>query len=394
MKYLSVIELIDNSISGEWGEEPLHEPTIKVIRNTNFTNEGKLNLSEVVERSIPKIKILSKSLKFGDIIIEKSGGSPNQPVGRVVFYDQKDGEYLFSNFTSALRPRQNVHSRYLFYILYAHHCFKTTLSYQNKTTGILNLQLKRYLEETKIPLPPLETQKKIAAILDKADELRQNDKKILQKYEQLAQSVFLDMFGDLVNNQMGWPLVKFGSIFRSLKYGVSTPPIYSTNGTPFIRATNIKGGGITKNGMVYISNIEASKIEKCRLDEGDLIIVRSGANTGDCSRIPKEYQDAYGGFDIIIKIDEPYSTFYNFLLNTKSGKAVLAPLTRRAGQPHLNSMQITALEVIAPPTGMQLRFKELLENIEIQKSITLKSLQKSEELFQSLLQRAFKGELA
>lgn len=306
-----------------------------------------------------------------------------------VFEWKKDDAWLNQHIFKVIFDKYEFEKRFFYYLIsYS----LNQLEKEVHGSTMKHITKKRF-DNIIIPLPPLETQKKIAAKLDKANELRQNDKKILEKYDQLAQSVFLEMFGDLVNNQMGWPLEKFGSIFRSLKYGVSTPPIYSTNGTPFIRATNIKGGGITKNGMVYISNIEASKIEKCRLDEGDLIIVRSGANTGDCSRIPKEYQDAYGGFDIIIKIDEPYSTFYNFLLNTKSGKAVLAPLTRRAGQPHLNSKQITALEVIAPPTDMQLRFKELLENIEIQKSITLKSLQKSEELFQSLLQRAFKGEL-
>ena len=112
-----ITNLIEKPISGEWGKEPLIDPIIKVLRSTNFTNDGKLDLSNVVERSISQNKIELKSLKYGDIIIEKSGGSPNQPVGRVVYYDQKDGEYLFSNFTSALRPKECVFPRYLFFLL-------------------------------------------------------------------------------------------------------------------------------------------------------------------------------------------------------------------------------------------------------------------------------------
>lgn len=249
------------------------------------------------------------------------------------------------------------------------------------------------LENLKIPLPPLEVQKKIASILDKADEIRQKNKAIIAKYNELTQSIFLEIFGDLVNNQKQWEIVNFGKIFKSLRYGVSSPPEYSEKGIPFIRATNIKNGTVVSKGLVYISEQEANKILKCKLNEGDLIVVRSGANTGDCSRIPKEYAGSYGGFDIIIEIEEPYSTFYNFLLNTKAGKAVLDPLTRRAGQPHINSKQLTDLNVVLPPIELQKKFADQVELIEKQKSLAEESLKKSEELFDSLLDKAFKGEL-
>jgi len=137
----------------------------------------------------------------------------------------------------------------------------------------------------------------------------------------------------------------------------------------------------------------ADKIEKCKLKESDLIIVRSGVNTGDCSRIPKEYEGSYGGFDIIVEIDEPYSTFYNFMLNTDAGKAVLEPLTRRAGQPHLNSKQITQLKVFEVPVDLQNQFAQRVQAIEAQKAQAQESLAKAENLFNSLLQKAFKGEL-
>ena len=93
------------------------------------------------------------------------------------------------------------------------------------------------------------------------------------------------------------------------------------------------------------------------------------------------------------EINEPHSTFYNFLLNTKSGKAVIEPFTRRAGQPHLNSKQITELQLINPPIILQTQFAERLQMIETQKQQAQEALAKSEDLFQSLLQRAFKGEL-
>jgi type I restriction enzyme, S subunit len=251
----------------------------------------------------------------------------------------------------------------------------------------------KYLKSAKIPLPPLEEQKKIAAILDAVDALRQKDKALIAKYDELTQALFSDMFGDSINNQKNWETVKFGSIFKSIRYGTSTPPVYQSDGIPFIRATNVKGGTVEIKGITYISEVEAAKIKKCKLKEGDLIIVRSGANTGDCCRIPKHYANSYGGFDLIIDIDDPYSVFYNFLLNSQSGKKTLDPLTRRAGQPHLNSKQISELYVIKPPTHLQSDFAKRANLIEHQKSVAQKSLEKSEQLFNSLLQKAFKGEL-
>jgi type I restriction enzyme S subunit len=290
---------------------------------------------------------------------------------------------------AALLPTEKCNEIYLYYFLIS---FKDELiklgvggAQPNISAGII--------KKIQIPFPPLPTQQKIAEILDTADQLRQYNKQLIEKYDALTQSLFLDMFGDLVNNQKKWEFISFGSVFNSLRYGTSSPPIYQESGIPFIRATNVKNGNVAIKGMVYISEDEASKIKKCKLNEGNLIIVRSGANTGDCCRIPKEHQDSYGGFDIIIEINEPHSTFYNFLLNTKSGKAVIEPFTRRAGQPHLNSKQITELQLINPPIILQTQFAERLQMVETQKQQAQEALAKSEDLFQSLLQRAFKGEL-
>ena len=286
--------------------------------------------------------------------------------------------------TKVLQPKdKNCNAKYLYYFF---------LSINVPETGY-NRHYK-YLKDLQIPLPPLETQQKIAAILDAADTLRQKDKALVAKYDELTQALFLDMFGDPVNNQKLFKTRSFGSIFKSIRYGTSTPPIYSNNGIPFIRATNVKKGTVALKGMVYISEEEAGKIEKCRIKVGDLIVVRSGANTGDCCRIPMEYDGCYGGFDLIIEIEEPYSTFYNFLLNSESGKKILDPLTRRAGQPHLNSKQMTDLELIFPDPSLQTQFAEHVAIIEQQKAIAQASIEKSEELFNSLLQKAFKGELA
>ncbi|NNU90814.1 hypothetical protein [Anoxybacillus sp. CHMUD] len=95
MSRFKVIDLLENVVSGEWGQEPTGSNDVKVIRTTNFSNDGRLDLNkEIVFRNIEEQKAIEKKLNYGDIIIEKSGGSPEQPVGRVVYFDIKNDIYL------------------------------------------------------------------------------------------------------------------------------------------------------------------------------------------------------------------------------------------------------------------------------------------------------------
>ena len=172
MKY-KLADIFEKPISGEWGEELREgEKGTKVIRTTNFTNLGRLDLNNIVERKIDLEKFQNKVLKLGDIIIEKSGGSPTQPVGRTVIFDVDSNEkYICNNFTAILRPINNVYPKYVLYLLKDLYNRKQVIKFQNKTTGIINLKLNDYLLNTEITLPKLEIQKKIANLLDKSQEL-------------------------------------------------------------------------------------------------------------------------------------------------------------------------------------------------------------------------------
>lgn len=118
-----LLEITGKAISGEWGQDDDTGTGIPVLRTTNFTNEGFVNYKNVVTRSISKKNIAEKYLRHGDVIIEKSGGSDKQPVGRVIFFEGEENKYLFNNFTGLLRV-QNPEEwlpKYVFYALYAYY---------------------------------------------------------------------------------------------------------------------------------------------------------------------------------------------------------------------------------------------------------------------------------
>ena len=115
METLKIIDLISDKISGEWGEtDSFSSTSVNVIRTTNFTNSGEIIFEDIVKREVDPKKVKRKKLLDGDIIIEKSGGSPNQPVGRVVYFKNPTGEdYICNNcllYTSP-SPRDRTRSR-------------------------------------------------------------------------------------------------------------------------------------------------------------------------------------------------------------------------------------------------------------------------------------------
>lgn len=244
-----------------------------------------------------------------------------------------------------------------------------------------------------VPLPVLAEQRRIAAILDKADELRAKRRAALIQLDKLTESLFVDLFGDPAMNSKGWPVQPFESEITSVRYGTGSPPEYVSEGHPFIRATNVKAGTISPKDLKRVPQSEAERLEKCKIRSGDLIIVRSGVNTGDCALIPPEYDKAYAAFDLVVQLPFSSAVFYNFLINSQYGKRVLAPLTRRAAQPHLNAEQLKSLQFISPPKRLRERFADGVAVIEKMKLKHRLSLTELGRLFLSLQHRAFRGEL-
>lgn len=116
MERIALISLFEKPISGEWGRESDEEGnnSVGVIRTTNFSKDIRMKVdSEIVKRLIDDRKVDKKKLIVGDIIIEKSGGSPTQPVGRILYYDLTSGVNLCNNFTSVLRPKKGNDNKFL-----------------------------------------------------------------------------------------------------------------------------------------------------------------------------------------------------------------------------------------------------------------------------------------
>lgn len=360
---------------------------IRLLRANNITEIG-IDLTDTVFVNKNCISETQK-LKVGDILIAASSGSI-RIVGKAILIEDEINS-SFGAFCKVIRPTEKVDYRYLSYYFRSSE-YRQNISNLAAGANINNLR-NEDLDNLEIPLPPLPIQKRIAEILDAADALKRKDQELLKKYDELAQAIFIDMFGDPVKNEKGWEVKKLGEEFKSIRYGTGSPPEYSESGIPFLRATNVKAGRIERKGMVFLTQKEAQKIAKCFVNEGDLIIVRSGANTGDCAYIPSEYANCLAGYDLIVEMEKVKSRFYNFFLNSVWGKAIIEKLSRRAGQPHLNSEQVSNIECIAPVYSQLEKFKLEIDAIEALRKLSIETHNVSDNLFQTLLQKAFNGGL-
>jgi restriction endonuclease S subunit len=249
------------------------------------------------------------------------------------------------------------------------------------------------IKDTKIPLPPLATQKKIAAILDVADAYRQKTKALIKKYDELSQSLFLDMFGDPVGNPKGWEKKPMGELMKIVRGGSPRPIDKFLGGTyPWIKI-----GDATKGNDIYLEKTKQHIIEeglkKTRLlPKGSLIFANCGVSLG-FARIIQFEGCIHDGWLAFSELD---NTVLNELFLLKALNSITRYFRETAPdgtQPNLNSAIMKNFNVILPPIDLQNRFEVRLKVLIKQKAQAQESLVKAEELFNSLLGRAFKGEI-
>lgn len=150
------------SINGLWKGKKEPFINVGVIRNANFTKDFKLDYSNIEYIDVEERTFAKRHLLNGDLIVEKSGGSDNYPVGRTILYEGEDKKFSFSNFTMVLRCKDQelITSKFLYYTLLAKYQKGTMRFMQTQTTGLHNLILDKFLSMS-IPLPPFSEQKRI-----------------------------------------------------------------------------------------------------------------------------------------------------------------------------------------------------------------------------------------
>ena len=360
-------------ITGEWGTEITEnsQNIVSVIRTTNFLNNGKIDIQnkELIKREIDKKKIEQKQLKRGDIIIEKSGGSPNQPVGRVVFFDLNINEvFLCNNFTSILRVKEDINSKYIFYFLRNNYKKNKVVKYQNKTTGIINLKLQNYLNESCIFLPELKIQNKIVNILDNLENIIEKNQNYLTHLGVLTKSLFKKY-----SNHRDSHILCIKDISSELFAGGDKPTDYSEkiNGEYIYP---VYSNGEKREGLLCFSKI--FKVAK----EGLTISARG---TIGFTTIRKPYFTPVVRLITLIPNENNNINYLKYAINSLNLKA------SGSGVAQLTVPIFSKYKLNLPPLEVQNKFAERIEKIEKLKFEIEKSIEIAQNLYDSLMSKYF-----
>lgn len=186
------------TLGGLWTGKKAPFVLVNVLRSTNFTKEGFPKLDNVAGKEVEKKAFEKRRLKRGDIIIEKSGGSETQAVGRVLLFNSDADNYSYSNFTVRLRIKNNnVLSKYLHLVLSYFYLKGYTFDYQNGASGLKNLDMSRYLK-IDIPLPPKEIQKQVIANSEKLNKKYNSSRMKIEDYKMQISEIFQSL--DVLKN--------------------------------------------------------------------------------------------------------------------------------------------------------------------------------------------------
>ena len=386
-----LIEITGKALSGEWGNDDEAGIGIPVLRTTNFTNDGVINYNNVVTRDIPKKDLSQKYLQPGDIIIEKSGGSDKQPVGRVVYYDGEPNKFLFNNFTGVLRVRDRDawHPRYVFYALYGNYANGGTRRYENKTTGLHNLKTDQYVQDFAIQEQTLEYQQRVVLELDKVAELIALRKEQLAKLDQLVKSRFIELFGG-VHNSKRYPYKPVKSFTEVVSGGTPSRDIsvyWEGGNIPWVKTTELQNKvivdideRITEAGM----NNSATKL----VPAGTILIAMYGqGKTRGMTGYLGVAACTNQACACILPSDNINQVFLwkYFVLSYDN----LRDMAKGGNQPNLNGNIIKNYPILCPPRDLQDQFAKFVEATDKSKLAIQQSLDKLETLKKSLMQEYF-----
>lgn len=254
---------------------------------------------------------------------------------------------------------------------------------------------KSVMEEIPFPVVAPSEQLRIVELLDEADRLRRLRREADARAARILPALFLKMFGDPATNPMHWAQATLGEFGVKARYGLGQPPKQCTAGLPLLRATNIDAGRIIEKNLIFVDKEDVPLGRNAFLTSEEVLVVRSGAYTGDVTQVTDKWAGSVAGYDLVITPAAGWSGEFieQFLLTPFVQRTYFDSQKGRAGQPHLNSTQLEATPAFNPPESLQNAFAKEVRAVRSLRDQCIENAERLEQVFAVLLQRAFSGQL-
>ncbi|MES2430948.1 MAG: restriction endonuclease subunit S [Bacteroidota bacterium] len=424
-KWEKLDDALDYVIGGDWGkDEEFEDPNYGLaycIRGSEIKSweEGKGRTASL--RKIKLSNIEKRKLIEGDILVEISGGGPEQPVGRTVLIDKTVLSYkpeipkICTNFLRLIRPKDYVEGKFLNLYLKLFYYSGEIVKYQGGSNNLRNLKFPDYVK-INFPLPPKPIQQaiisKIEELFSELDKGIENLRIAQQQLKTYRQAVLKWAFeGRLTNEYVkegklpeGWKWLRFGELFsESPQNGLYKSSVEYGSGTPIIRIDGFYDGSIVDDYEYKRVRLTGEEIKKYIISVGDILInrVNSMPYLGKCGIVKHLKEKTVFESNIMkVKIDKEIALpeYFTMYLSSKKGISELRKNAKQAvNQASINQTDVSNVIVPLPLIKEQHKIVQEIESRlsvadKMEESIT-QSLQQSEALRQSILKKAFEGKL-
>lgn len=382
-----VSDSIDYGVSESAVELPVGP---KFLRITDIQDDA-VNWDTVPFCSGNERKLKSAQLRPGDIVFARTGAT----TGKSFLVRDCPTDAVFASYLIRVRAKSLISPSYLAQFFRSSEYWKQISA---KAVGAAQPGINASkLGELIIPVPPLAEQKRIAAILDQADELRRKRQRAIDRLNQLGQAIFYEMFGNFDGGST--PVARLGALTSKIGSG-ATPKggdsAYKPEGTPLIRSMNVRDGEFSEKGLVFLDDQQAAKLNNVIVQANDVLLNITGASVARVCLAPPHMESARVNQHVsIIRLSQSITSEFleAFLLMPRTKRKLLTIAEAGATRQAITKAQIEELEVPVPELSRQ---REFIERLRLARQSTVAMISQStalEAMFASLQHRAFQGEL-
>ncbi len=312
-------------------------------------------------------------------------------IRRAWVVEDNDGRHSIASNEWIVFRHPDVDARYLSHFLvgdWFHARFMNTVA---GVGGSLLRAKSSLVAEIDIPLPPLAEQRRIAALLDRADAVRRRRAESRRLVDELLRSVFLEMFGDPVRNEKGWEVVAARQIVADTQYGMATKANTDGRGITVLRMNNITYSGQIDLGELKSVELAERDRAKFTVRRGDLLFNRTNSPelVGKTAVWDRDDEFAFAGYLVRVRLNGRLALpeYVSAVLNSESGKAML----RSVAKPSINMSNISAsgfrrLRIPLPPLALQERFQKAERQVRTRLAVSFQVAEGLSERLSSVLQ--------
>lgn len=406
--------LLLDDLSGDWGDDE-GEVALSVLRSTNFTDSGNMKLDDVAKRGFTRTKAEQVQVKRNDILVERSGGGPNQPIGRVVLIRDEMPDTGFANFVQTLRPDPDkISPELLLWTLHQLNRSGFVEKLQHQTTQMRNLDLRDYLKVL-LPVPrDPEEQTRIAETLKAADDHIRVLEDQIRKAQRVAAALdqahfaagphdvkFPYEYGTARTIPTGWdsmPLGKFADVTSGITLNQDREA--ADNGVRYLTVINVHRGRIDLTEVRHLE-MRGREAETKRIAPGDIMVIEGHANSAEIGRAAlatkREEGMSFQNHLFRIRVADTEQMRPRFLVRALNSARIrrhwVATANTSSG---LNTINRTALRRLILPVPTPTEQDVIIEKLEAAEAVVTalrNQLTAARRVKQSLLQSLLTGKI-